>query len=282
MRLSVLDLVSASAIAGQLNEDTASSNHAAAWVIDGATDLGPPELLGSSGAAWLSSEVNTSLHRILAGSAPTDAAIRLALTEVRERFQAMKRREPVDRWELPFAAFMMIRLDLGHAEFVWLADCIALVRKSDGTVIRIGEPAAHSAMEAEDAGRLGPLKDRQGKTTASAPAMAHLRAERNLKNRTADEWLLGIEPEAADHLNRARIDCADCTHVLLMTDGLSGYADKYGLGSERDLFERALHGDGLAGTLKAVRDIEREDGDCVRFPRFKVSDDATGILLALV
>ncbi len=283
MRLSVLDLVSASAFPGQLNEDAASSSHAAAWVIDGATDLGPPDLLGSSGAAWLSNEVNTQFHQTLAGSGPTDAAVDRALAAVQARFQAEKRREPVDQWELPFAAFMMARLGAEHVEFVWLADCIALVRKRDGTAARVGEAPERSDMEARDAARLGPLKDGGGKMIAAAtPAMDHLRAERNRKNREPDKWLLGVDPEAARHLDRVLIDSADCSHILLMTDGLSAYVDKYGLGDDQALFDRALGKGGLASVLTAVREIEHADGDCVQFPRYKASDDATGILLVLV
>lgn len=283
MRLSVLDLVSASAFPGQLNEDAASSNHGAAWVIDGATDLGPPELLGSSGAAWLSHEVSTHFHRTLIDSASTAAAVKQALAGVRDRFHAAKRREPVDQWELPFAAFMMARLGPDHIEFAWLADCVALIRNLDGTVARIGEQAELAAAESKEAGRFAPLKDGHGKMlAASSPTVAHLRAERSRKNREPDKWLLGVEPEAADYLNRATISLTQCAHILLMTDGLSAYVDRYGLGSDGALFDRALSGDGLAGVLGAVREVERNDADCVRFPRYKASDDATGILLAMV
>lgn len=280
MRLAVIDIVSESSSRDQLNEDAVSSNHGAAWVIDGATDLGPPELLGSSGAAWLSNELNTSFHDLSSAAASVDDLVRQALTQVQERFLRAKLREPTDRWELPFAAFMIAKLEDHHVEFAWLADCIALVRGRDGDVTRIGARPEAAEMETREAGQLGRLKDQHGKI-ASSRALEHLRAQRNLKNRTPETWLLGVEPEAAEHLNGFVVECSRSAHILLMTDGLSAYVDKYALGSDEDLFSAALSGDGLAGVLKAVREQEQADVDCVRFPRYKRSDDASGILLAL-
>jgi hypothetical protein len=72
--------------------------------------------MGRSGAAWLSNEVNSAFHNQFRSPAPTAELIENTLIGVRERFDREKRRDPVDRWELPFAAFMMIRQIEGRLE----------------------------------------------------------------------------------------------------------------------------------------------------------------------
>ena len=53
------DLLQSISLAGDIsvpNDDRAGSARGHAWVIDGATDLGPPGLVGAQGgAAWLAS-----------------------------------------------------------------------------------------------------------------------------------------------------------------------------------------------------------------------------------
>jgi len=54
MRFDVLQMISLAGDAASANDDRVGASDAIAWVIDGATDLGEPGLLGTrGGAAWI-------------------------------------------------------------------------------------------------------------------------------------------------------------------------------------------------------------------------------------
>lgn len=58
------DLIQSLSLCGTLsipNDDRAGTNARRAWIIDGATDLSPPGLLGAQGgAAWLAATADTA------------------------------------------------------------------------------------------------------------------------------------------------------------------------------------------------------------------------------
>ena len=71
MRFDVLQMISLAGDAASANDDRVGASDAIAWVIDGATDLGEPGLLGTrGGAAWIAMEANAAF------AAAGDASIR--------------------------------------------------------------------------------------------------------------------------------------------------------------------------------------------------------------
>jgi hypothetical protein len=69
--------------------------------------------------------------------------------------------------------------------------------------------------------------------------------------------------------------------VLLASDGFLALASDYGRYTPDTLFA-AAESRGLAALGAELRAVEAADADGVRFPRFKRSDDATALLLAVV
>ena len=69
--------------------------------------------------------------------------------------------------------------------------------------------------------------------------------------------------------------------MLLMSDGFASLVTDYQKYSAQEL-ARAMRSYGLAVLAHEIRVIENEDATCLRFPRFKVSDDATAIWLKIV
>lgn len=107
-----------------------------------------------------------------------------------------------------------------------------------------------------------------------------LRAARNRVN-TADEWLFAPDARCADHAKHARVAIAPGSHVLLASDGFLALASDYEAYTPETLFT-ACERRGLAALGEELRAIEAGDPEGVRFPRFKRSDDATALLLAIV
>ena len=67
-------------------------------------------------------------------------------------------------------------------------------------------------------------------------------------------------------------------HVLLASDGFWRLVDPYGVLTADALMD-AVVARGPAAVLADLRAIEAGDAACVRFPRLKVRDDATAVLL---
>lgn len=269
------DLIQSLSLAGSSttpNDDRSGMVDALAWVIDGATDLGPPGLVGArGGAAWLSSAAQAAFTA--AADAPLPAICKGVADRLAAAYAATRTREPEGRWELPMASFLAARVASGMLEAAWLGDCAGLLRSSAG-VVRLGPPRQEKNAEAERAASLA--QHGLGSPKRSAPIMGELRKSRSRPGLR----ILGVEPETMARLETASLPCAPGDELLLMSDGFSALIDAYGAYDEAALFD-ALAAGGLAGLGEALRAIEAEDIACTRFPRFKTSDDATALWLRI-
>ena len=66
--------------------------------------------------------------------------------------------------------------------------------------------------------------------------------------------------------------------VLLMSDGFAALFDTYRAYEPAGFFKR-LQSHGLDDLARTLRGIEQDDAACLRYPRFKMSDDASAIWL---
>jgi len=266
------DLIQSLSLCGDLsipNDDRAGSTARRAWVIDGATDLGPPGLLGEQGgAAWLAATADAAF-------ATADArTLADACTHVCERIEARytteARRAP-EAWELPRAAFAAMQIVDGQAELAWASDCSVLHRTVGGTAWRT--PAPSRARESAQAAALGP-----GIGAVKLGTEAVLQDRRRARSRTGQRVLSVDAAATLAILSHARFDLAVGDELLLMTDGMVALVDAYQRHDADSLFD-AVRTQGLAALGAELRAIEQDDAVCLRYPRFKVSDDATALWL---
>ncbi|WP_010186896.1 protein phosphatase 2C domain-containing protein [Sphingomonas sp. PAMC 26605] len=267
------DLIQSISLAGNAaaaNDDRAGAGARRAWVIDGATDLGPPGLVGAQGgAAWIAA---TADHAFAAASdGRVSGVVAGVFSALADAYQRARHREPVGRWELPSAAFLCVALKQRRIEIAWLADCACLHLRGD-TVRRLGpQPSLAETQEAEAIRSAGldllPMR--------SAPTLDRLRTNRTRGERR----VLGVEPGHTDAVHYDTAAIAPGDELVLMTDGLAALIDDYGV--PIDAFAPLLRAEGLHGVAARLRAIEADDADCRRFARFKPSDDATGLWLRI-
>ncbi len=101
-----------------------------------------------------------------------------------------------------------------------------------------------------------------------------------MANTEGGYWVLGVEPEAAKHVEVGSVPLETPAAGLLMSDGFYRLVDTFGLVAEDRLLGRARE-EGLSALLAEVRQAEDNDPDCLRHPRFKPKDDATALLLEM-
>lgn len=265
------DLIQSLSLAGKRdvpNDDRIGCGEHHAWVIDGATDLGEPGLLGArGGAAWLAS----AAQRAFSGaSGPLPSMCDSVFERLAEDFARDRQREPLAAWELPRAAFAAVALEDQQLVCAHLADCVVLHRSASGIAFLTPEPDRQA--ERAEAAALGPGTGAYGVRTPAVLADRRAARER-------PRAVLGVDPQLArSGTLYSRVAVARGDDVLLMSDGFAALFDTYQAFDPAGFVERLLaHGlDDLARTL---RDIEQQDAACVRYPRFKMSDDASAIWL---
>lgn len=269
------DLLQSISLAGSLstpNDDRTGNARQHAWVIDGATDLGPPGLVGAQGgAAWLASVAQAAFTASTA--AGIEALYGDVATVILAAWERDRTRDPEDRWEYPLASSLAVRLDANHLEIGWLGDCVGFLW-SAGAVTRLGPEKEVRNSEAERAASLA--QHGLGKPKASAPILANLKSTRGRPGMR----VLSVDPDHMAQVDNARITCAPGDEILLMSDGYAALVDSYAAYDDAGLVE-AIRARGLAAIAEELRAIERADAACTRFPRFKTSDDATALWLRI-
>jgi hypothetical protein len=279
MKLEIIDVVSSGA--GTANEDRAGAHGALAWVIDGATDVIQSPLAGEiSDAHWLAVEIERGLRLDDAGTidALCDLPARLA-SGLADSFARAQRRAPIGREEHPSASGVIVRLKGTALEYVSLGDC-ALIAE-DGTGLQTlgveedtsGDRWVREVITADR--RANPGSPQKQLRENLWPK---LRAARAAMNTPGGYGVFSITPPPAHFIRSGALTLEPGASVLLASDGLTRLVDVFGSYDARKLFNTA-RAHGLASLVGELRQIETTDSECISFPRAKISDDATGMLL---
>jgi len=280
MTFQLLDSLSLPGDPAKANEDAFGHRDDAAAVIDGATMLGDGLMPGPSDAAWISQFGARRLMAHLGEGDGARKALRAALADTQKSFEALRRHEPEDVWQTPCASMMLAVQNEDGLEFLWFGDCAALIKQGDGPVVVVGETMDRRAAEAERARGIAKEKNLSPASGLRRPEFIDaLRASRNRIN-SGSSWLFSPDVRAAAHVSRRLVKAGPGSTILLATDGLLALASDYGAYSTDGLMAAALE-KGLAALGEELRAIEAGDEGGDKFPRFKKSDDATGLLLRI-
>jgi hypothetical protein len=279
MPFEVIDSLSIPGDPAKANDDAFAVEKNAAVVFDGATGLGENLLPGPSDAAWIAHFGARRLMAHIQGGDAPDQALRQTLAETEKSFIGLRRRPPKEKYEIPCASMMLISaVDTGF-EAMWFGDCGALVLRSGEPVEIVGETFDKRAAEANRAAALSKEKGIAPAAGLSrAEFLPHIRASRNKVNAGKSGWLFSPDSRAADHVASKRFAAPAGSLVFLASDGFLALASDYDAYSAQGLVE-AARDKGLKALGEELRALEADDREGRRFPRFKISDDATAVLL---
>ena len=150
MKLELVDSLSLPGNAEKANDDSFAYREGAAVVLDGATGLGERLMPGLSDAAWLSRFGANRIMSYLGDGATPQEAVTAALFDAQTSFEQLRRREPADRYEIPFASMMLAVADERAIDFLWYGDCAAIVEHADGRVETLAPSSGDRAVMAPD------------------------------------------------------------------------------------------------------------------------------------
>jgi hypothetical protein len=279
VRFELLDSLSLPGHPEKPNDDAFACADNAAVVLDGATGLGDPLMPGKSDAAWLAHfGANRLMAHIREGNGPHQA-VQHSLQDAETSFSALRRRAPKETYEIPFASMMFVVAGEGEFDAQWFGDCVALVKRGGEPAEIVGDAIEKREFEAARVAKLAEKHELSPAAGFNRPEyLTALRRVRNRVNTETGTWLFGPDARAADHAGAKRVSVAPGSLVLLATDGFLALVSDYRRYTAETLIE-AANTAGLKALGEELRDIEANDSEGRKYPRFKTSDDATALLL---
>lgn len=286
----MLTLIEAISLAGdraKQNDDAHGADAMAAWVIDGATDLHQAPITNyASDAAWLATYLNESLANSMKGfdlrGATTEDLVRylrFASEGLLKEWECHSSAD-IERWMLPTGSVLIVsdtEENVLHGAALGDSRCFAL--DATGVAHTLGGADDDAATEAAAAAEANKRAKGQA-LLRNQQTVLLLRSKRARHNTPDGYWVFGLQPSCADHARTWSVELPRPAHILLCTDGLSALVDRYHAYDAAGLVRAALD-KGLQELGRELRAIEAADAGGAKHPRFKPSDDATGVLLRL-
>lgn len=270
--------VAASEGAGAINEDIVGHVADAAWVIDGASGVGGALTGAPSDAAWFAQQASRELAAALTTlrDYPTSALLRHVMERCRAAFESLALRPPQGAHELPSAAFAMVRLIGDGVEFTTLGDCRIIYADEAGQARIFGETplAAIEARTLDAARAILAAEPDLAPAALRERLMPQLRVNRQLMNRPDGYWVLGLDPDAADHVDTVTLPLRPGSRFAIASDGFLRLTEIFDIATAADLLTVDSEA-AFARRMAELRTIEAAPGSIRDYPRVKVHDDAS-------
>ena len=133
----------------------------------------------------------------------------------------MRKREPVENYEIAYASAVMATPDAGGLRVLWFGDCAALLRNGNGEFAIVGDIMDKRESERARVVRLA-KPGGQGPACGSGVReefLPALRASRNTVNSPGGDWLFAPDAACADHAKELRVTALADSPILLASDG---------------------------------------------------------------
>jgi hypothetical protein len=253
------------------NEDFAAVAPGVAVLLDGAGLPVDRDTGCVHGIAWYARTLGGLL---IAGACDTGTTLAEVLSKGIEQVSHMHAgtcdlRHP----DTPSATVIIARQHAVSLEYLVLCDSVLLLQPRDGEV-RI-------VTDTRIADVAGPLRPARRNTASGTPRddaawRAYGRQIDAARNQPGGFWIAAADPQVAAQALTGSEPLGTLSAVALLSDGASRLADRYHLVTWPQMCA-ILAGGGPAEVISQVRDAEKTDMDGERWPRGKISDDATVI-----
>ncbi|MBY9079772.1 protein phosphatase 2C domain-containing protein [Paenibacillus sp. HN-1] len=176
----------------------------------------------------------------------------------------------------------IVRIREHYIEYVQAGDCMIMAAYADGSIRAITrDHVAHIDQEAKriwrQAIRRG-IKSKDELWELVKPQIVQNKAKMNTDHGYS---VLNGRPEAEHYIEYGKINRIQLTGLLLHTDGLYYPEEESGdvVRNTGELLIRQIADTGLERYAEWLIEAENGDPECIRYPRFKKSDDKSGILM---
>ena len=276
---------SISAGSGAINEDAVGccerdGSVFAAWVMDGVTGINSTYMLDvRSEAAWFVGQVQRLLEEIVPKASGVLEVLQQLVPLIEVEWHKALGGKPVPAgYDLPAACLTLAMCISGKWQALRLGDSYIL---SKGTVLinHAFPPSELPDLEAELRKQAAKLRS-HGAHDFNALREAfreQLTSSRKRRNQPGSYSIL--VPDQASLAMPQVLDLGAPREMLLCTDGYYRAVESYGLFSGEGLLQASAQAGGVEQVYDAIRATEAADPDCLKFARFKPSDDVSAVML---
>lgn len=282
--MKILDMYSLPGDISKHNEDKIGFNGNSIWILDGATSfIKTTNNIYNSDAAWFSNEFNKLLKK------NSDCSIKdnlyKSLSEIEKIYNNIKLKKITQEWEHPSAQMAMVQYFENDKKInlAQVGDTRAIIKYKNGNVDILSY------------GFIDKLDDRNiKKIIRKYPDFCNLSLENKLKlikpliQKSRKKYMnarfgyptvsTSLKILENDAVLYKEFDVNDIDVILLATDGFLSIVENYKKYNMEKLIE-IVQNYGIEYVVKTIRDIEEEDKECLKYIRFKKSDDTSAILI---
>ncbi|MFF2351336.1 protein phosphatase 2C domain-containing protein [Kitasatospora sp. NPDC058115] len=247
------------------NEDWVGATSSLAVVLDGLSTAGL-DTGCRHGVPWYVAQLGGHLFAALADPGrPLADGLAQALDQVAELHPGCDLANP----GTPSATVSILRAGAEQFDYLVLADS-PIVFERDGeylvkTDLRVDTVVPELRAETE--------RYATGTPEHGAAVRRMVEAQRLTRNTPSGYWVAASSGDAAPFALTGVMPFADVTAVAVMSDGVSRLVTEYQAASWDEAFS-TLRTAGAHGLIASVRRVEATDPEGLRWPRFKVGDDA--------
>jgi len=270
-----LQHATAAGMAGRENEDFFDSTEHTMVLLDGAGTPGGSASGCVHGVAWFARTLGAQLLDL------AEPDRRLSLADALAQGIRAVATSHADTCDLrhpgtPSSTVVMAR-DLGSRwDYLVLADSTLMLVRADAVEVLCDGREARVGRE---------LRRPMDALASGSPAHAaahrrYVESLRDHRNRPGGFWVASTDPAAAAQAITGSVDAADVRAVAVLSDGATRLVDRFGLLTWQELADVLLQA-GPEDVIRRVRDAERSDPQGYRWPRGKVTDDATAAVVQL-
>ncbi len=292
MEVRIIDMISLSSD-GIKNEDKAGVRIAKqagfAWMIDGATGVNNSKHISEclTDATWYAEELNEIFYTL-----NNDVNVEtMAATSIQKIAAAYAKKteyvREIPKMELPSAAVFWMKWlhdeftpSLYHINMGWLGDCVAIIEYKNKIFTYGNEVSGFSHDDIISLFQNVKLEAAHSIELQKTLLDTAIEEERMRMNKKNGYWIFSTDTEAAENLCKNKLTCDSPVRVLLATDGFYRLVDLYKRYTDEELIHTCKN-KGLNYLAKELRMIELQDSLHEKYPRFKISDDATALLFEL-
>ncbi len=251
-------------------------------VLDGATSLHPYRGPNNETGGYLASQIIKQYLESLAEEDVRDTNLKQLVIQANIRLRDKMVEAGIqlsDKTALWTSALALIRITDHYVDYAQVGDCMIAAVYNDDTIRTVSrDQVAHidqqsKAIWEEAIGR--GISKREELWELVKPVILGNKSKMNTMEGYS---ILSGEPELADFIEYGRINRIQLKSLLLVTDGLFPHTES---GREpEDMIHQLtarIQSDSLTAYADWLFKLESEDKDCQRYPRFKISDDKTGI-----
>ena len=265
------------------NEDYVGSSTNACWIIDGATKITKPNVIGLNEVIWfvtqVSSHLEQSIHQEdLSISSILADILSIIETEYKTTFQT----ETIDE-EMIAASILIVRYVNQQLELFSLGDCATYIQTQDQ-----GITFQNQAIKQLEEVKIEKIFS-QRQNYSSLP-FSEFRQQiiipelKKIKRKNKDNQVFSaikINPQSVFGGLTCTIPISSSTQILLASDGFSRMIDTYYIFTNYQVFLEYLEVKNVEGLLHLLRETEKLDPEAIKFSRLKISDDASLILATI-